>query len=61
MVLYCCVSSAYDQKFSHFYFKTRKRVARPVCANADVHFLPTDWLCYCHLANNVYKPAHSVI
>jgi len=39
------------------YIITRKRdkaqrVACLACANAIVH-LPTDWLCYCHLANDL--------
>jgi len=33
-----------------------QRVARPAYANATVPFLrtvPTDWLCYCHPANDL--------
>ena len=31
-----------------------ERVARPACANTTVHsYLPTDWLRYCRLANDL--------
>jgi len=30
----------------------KPNVARPTCTNVNVHFLPTDLLCYCHLAND---------
>jgi len=31
----------------------RRPVARPACANATVNFLPTDWLSYCHISNDL--------
>jgi len=44
----------YDSYFSRNQYSRAQRVARPPCANATVNFyLLTDWLRYCHLANDL--------